>query len=67
MNRINISLDDDILEDLEYLKVSTGIDNRSKLISIGVKLLKFESKSMVRKLADKADVDLREGLLSMLD
>ena len=63
--RINISISTDILSDLDKLQIATGI-NRSKLISIGVKMLKTNTRNMIKSLEDKANKDLNQGLLSML-
>ena len=63
--RVNVTLSPDILSDLNKLQIATGI-NRSKLISIGVKMLKYETRQMIKSLEDKANEDLNQGLLSML-
>ena len=63
--RVNVTLSPDILSDLDKLQIATGI-NRSKLISIGVKMLKYKTRQMIKSLEDKANEDLNQGLLSML-
>jgi len=65
--RINISIDAEILADLEDLKVKTGIPSRSKLLAIGVKLLKWRTNDMSRLLAEAGQENLTQGILSFLD
>ena len=64
--RINVSLPDDILADLELLAEELAVTNRSKLIAVAVKLLLEETRKRKRALAAEVQFMVREELLHKL-
>ena len=66
MPRINISISDEVLAELDYLEEVTGFKNRSKLIALGVKLLSKHYQELKQKHSDLFYRNIKDELNKLL-